>query len=73
MMSILYKMGENIMMIIHIYGARGISYYFFITNTLSWSKYKWNLVHLNPYAPRKIPQALRDQDISPLQHGLYLI
>ena len=35
MMSILYKMGENIVTFLHIYGARAIYYYFVITKTLN--------------------------------------
>ena len=47
------------------------SYYFVSTKTLSWSNEKWKLVYLNQYLPRKTPQALQEQDINPLQHGIY--
>ena len=48
---ILYKMGEKIVVILHIYGARAISYYFLITQTLNLSNEKQKLVYLYQYPP----------------------
>ena len=45
-------------------------YYFVFTKTLIWSKEKCKQVYLNQYQPRKIPQALQEQDIHPLQHWI---
>ena len=71
MIYILYKMGGNIVLIIRIYGDRSI-FLLFSTKTLSWSNKKFKCVYLNQYSPRKIPQDLQDQDINPLQDGIFL-
>ena len=44
MIIILYKIRENIVEVLHIYGARAI----------------WKSVYLNQYSPTNITQALRD-------------
>ena len=47
LVSILYKNVENIVVSIHIYGARAISYYFVFPKTLNLSHEKWKLVYLD--------------------------
>ena len=59
--------------ILHFLELEPYLYYFVITKTLSWSNEKWKLVYINQYSPRKTSQALRDQDINPLKHGIVLI
>ena len=46
-------MGENIVLVFHIYGAIAIFYYFVITKTLNLSYKKWKLVYLNQYKHMK--------------------
>ena len=62
----------NIAVVLHIYGARDIFYYFLFTRTLSWSNEKSKIVYFNKYSPRKISQALQNQGIGPLKHGIFL-
>ena len=71
MVSILYKMGEKYCCDFFLMELEPFSYYFVLTKTLSRIKDKWNLVHLNKISPRKIPQALRDQDIHPIQDMVF--
>ena len=42
---------ENIMVVLHIYGDKSISYYFLMSKTLKTSHKNWKLVYLDQYKP----------------------
>ena len=68
MMSILYKMGEGIVVILHIYGARAIFDYVFFTKILNICIEKYKLEYLYQYPTRNKPKDLCNIDIHNLQY-----
>ena len=53
MVYILYKMGENVMVILRINGAKSVSYYFVFTKTMNLRIEKWISAYTFQYSPRK--------------------
>ena len=68
-MSILYKMGEKVVVILTIYGAIYIFYYFVFAKTLDMSNEKWKSVKIDQLSPRKTSKDLRDHGIHPIKYG----
>ena len=61
---------KYIVVSIDISGDRALFLFFSFIKTLSLNTEKHKLMYLNQNPPRKIPQALQDQEINPLQHGI---
>ena len=62
-------MGKNIIILIHIYGAISIFYYFIITKTTKMSNMEFILVWLHNIHPENHPSALWDNNIHTPQDG----
>ena len=67
MISILCLIAGKIVAILHISGARVISYYFVFTKIMHQSDEKWILAQLGQYPPRKSSKCLWNQNIHPIQ------
>ena len=60
---------KNVVATLHIHGARAISYYFVIANTLNMVHVKQKWAYINQYLPIKTSKPLCDKNIHTPQYG----